>query len=58
MNAVGSRGTSVKDYFDKNGPTAYLGTLMPGFPNLFRLYGSYVPGRFITRITYDHFFRS
>ena len=42
MNAVGSRGISVDKYFDIKGPTSYLGLMMPGFPNLFRLYGLWI----------------
>lgn len=36
----GSNGKALKEYFDEQGgPTAYLGTSMPGFPNLYMLLG-------------------
>ncbi|KAF8643890.1 hypothetical protein AX16_008906 [Volvariella volvacea WC 439] len=40
MNVRGVNGISVSEYFEaQGGATAYLGSLMPGFPNLFTLLG-------------------
>ncbi|KAF8163481.1 hypothetical protein B0H34DRAFT_325080 [Crassisporium funariophilum] len=40
FNVQGSNGTSIHEYFaSKGGATAYLGSCMPGFPNLFTLLG-------------------
>ena len=37
---TGSGGRLLKDYFNsKGGPTAYLGTTVPGFPNFFMMMG-------------------
>ncbi|KAJ6613685.1 hypothetical protein B0H10DRAFT_2047523 [Mycena sp. CBHHK59/15] len=37
---VGNTGRTVQDYYDtQGGPKAYLGTTVPGFPNLFLLSG-------------------
>ncbi|KAL0565023.1 hypothetical protein V5O48_017008 [Marasmius crinis-equi] len=39
LNVKGARET-VKEYYDKNGgPTAYMGTTLPGFPNFFMIAG-------------------
>jgi len=36
----GSRGETIREYFaSKGGPTAYLGSCVPGFPNAFLLLG-------------------
>lgn len=36
----GSKGQSIQEYHDiQNGPTAYLGTSTPGFPNFYQLCG-------------------
>jgi hypothetical protein len=40
INLVGRNGRTVKEYWEaEGGPTAYLGTTMPGFPNFFSLLG-------------------
>ncbi|KAF8888357.1 hypothetical protein BD779DRAFT_1440214 [Infundibulicybe gibba] len=40
INVRGSKGTSVQDYYDsENGPKAYIGTSVPGFPNFFMVSG-------------------
>jgi len=40
INLTGSNGRHVKEYWaEEGGPTAYLGTTMPGFPNFFSLLG-------------------
>lgn len=36
---VGSHGASLQDLWSKDGPRAYLGMTLPGFPNLFVFYG-------------------
>jgi 4-hydroxyacetophenone monooxygenase len=51
MDAKGRRGITIGDYFRVNGPTAYLGTLAPGFPNLFRIYGSFTFGSLFKHFT-------
>lgn len=46
MNVRGTTSQSVQEYYESHGgPTAYLGTAIPGFPNLFTLAGIplYVP---------------
>ena len=43
MNVHGTRGT-LKEYNDAHGgPTAYLGTTVPGFPNFFMMQGMLLP---------------
>jgi hypothetical protein len=40
MKIKGSDGKTLVEYFDaKDGPAAYLGTCVPGFPNYFVLLG-------------------
>jgi hypothetical protein len=40
LNLQGSDGRTLEGYFEsKNGPAAYLGTSVPGFPNFFMLMG-------------------
>ncbi|WP_035930476.1 flavin-containing monooxygenase [Pseudofrankia saprophytica] len=39
MEVLGRAGQSVHDLWSKDGPRAYLGTMLPGFPNLFLIYG-------------------
>ncbi|KAF9469173.1 hypothetical protein BDZ94DRAFT_360082 [Collybia nuda] len=40
LRVHGSKGTTVHEYFaTQGGATAYLGTCMPGFPNIFTLLG-------------------
>jgi hypothetical protein len=41
INLIGSNGQTVKEFWEaEGGPTAYLGTTMPGFPNFFSLLGT------------------
>ncbi|KAI9439246.1 FAD/NAD-P-binding domain-containing protein [Lactarius indigo] len=43
LNVCGTRGT-LKEYNDAHGgPTAYLGTTVPGFPNFFMMQGELLP---------------
>jgi 4-hydroxyacetophenone monooxygenase len=39
MEVHGIGGRSIRDLWDKDGARAYLGTLVPGFPNFFMVYG-------------------
>jgi 4-hydroxyacetophenone monooxygenase len=39
MEVKGRDGRKIKDVWEKDGARAYLGTLVPGFPNFFMLYG-------------------
>jgi 4-hydroxyacetophenone monooxygenase len=39
MEVRGRGGTRVEDLWEKDGARAYLGTMLPGFPNFFMLYG-------------------
>ncbi|HYD10379.1 MAG TPA: hypothetical protein VEA78_09765, partial [Acidimicrobiales bacterium] len=39
MEVVGRHGQRVEELWAKDGPRAYLGTMLPGFPNLFMVYG-------------------
>jgi 4-hydroxyacetophenone monooxygenase len=39
MDVVGRAGESVHTLWQKDGPRAYLGAMIPGFPNLFLIYG-------------------
>jgi 4-hydroxyacetophenone monooxygenase len=39
MEVRGRDGKSVLDLWAKDGPRAYLGTMLPDFPNLFMIYG-------------------
>ncbi|KAF7424123.1 hypothetical protein PC9H_009426 [Pleurotus ostreatus] len=40
MNILGRNGRTVEGYYaERGGPTAYLGTCIPGFPNVFTLLG-------------------
>jgi 4-hydroxyacetophenone monooxygenase len=39
MQVLGRGGRSVHDLWSKDGPRAYLGAMVPGFPNLFLIYG-------------------
>jgi 4-hydroxyacetophenone monooxygenase len=39
MEVIGRGGRSVQDLWSKDGPRAYLGAMVPGFPNLFMIYG-------------------
>jgi 4-hydroxyacetophenone monooxygenase len=36
---VGLDGVRLHDFWSKDGPRAYLGMMVPGFPNMFMLYG-------------------
>jgi 4-hydroxyacetophenone monooxygenase len=39
MEVRGREGRRVEDLWAKDGPRAYLGAMLPGFPNFFMLYG-------------------
>ncbi len=39
MEVLGRGGRSVHDLWSKDGPRAYIGVMVPGFPNLFLIYG-------------------
>ncbi|MBO0852914.1 MAG: NAD(P)/FAD-dependent oxidoreductase [Nocardia sp.] len=39
MDVVGRSGRSVHQLWAEDGPRAYLGTMLPGFPNFFMIYG-------------------
>jgi 4-hydroxyacetophenone monooxygenase len=39
MEVVGRDDVQVEELWAKDGPRAYLGTMLPGFPNMFLLYG-------------------
>jgi 4-hydroxyacetophenone monooxygenase len=39
MELRGRGGKAVDELWERDGPRAYLGTMLPGFPNLFMLYG-------------------
>jgi 4-hydroxyacetophenone monooxygenase len=39
LEVRGRDGTRLEDLWAKDGPRAYLGTLLPGFPNFFMVYG-------------------
>jgi 4-hydroxyacetophenone monooxygenase len=39
MEVEGRGGQLIKEVWEKDGARAYLGTLVPGFPNFFMLYG-------------------
>lgn len=39
MHIVGRRGVSLEEQWQRNGSEAYLGTVVPGFPNFFTMYG-------------------
>ena len=39
FNLHGRDGISLKDYWDEKGPTAYLGVVVPDFPNFFMITG-------------------
>jgi 4-hydroxyacetophenone monooxygenase len=39
MEVRGRDGTRVEELWEKDGARAYLGTMLPGFPNFFMLYG-------------------
>ena len=39
MEITGRNGITPRELWAKDGPRAYLGAMMPGFPNLFMLYG-------------------
>jgi 4-hydroxyacetophenone monooxygenase len=39
MEVRGRGGRRAKDLWAKDGPRAYIGTMLPGFPNFFMLYG-------------------
>ncbi|KAG6902861.1 hypothetical protein C0995_010746 [Termitomyces sp. Mi166 len=40
LHIEGKSGQTIQDYYDsKGGPTAYMGTTVPGFPNLYMLGG-------------------
>jgi cation diffusion facilitator CzcD-associated flavoprotein CzcO len=41
LTVIGDAGTTVQEYYDsQDGPKAYLGTTVPGFPNFFMLAGA------------------
>ncbi|MEZ5656648.1 MAG: NAD(P)/FAD-dependent oxidoreductase [Sphingobium sp.] len=39
MEVKGKNGVQMQDLWATDGPRAYLGTMLPGFPNLFMIYG-------------------
>lgn len=39
MEIIGRDGRTVEELWAKDGPRAYIGTALPGFPNLFLVYG-------------------
>lgn len=39
MEATGREGVRLEDVWAEDGPRAYLGAMLPGFPNFFMLYG-------------------
>jgi 4-hydroxyacetophenone monooxygenase len=39
MEVRGRKGTRVEDLWERDGARAYIGTMLPGFPNFFMLYG-------------------
>jgi 4-hydroxyacetophenone monooxygenase len=39
MEVTGREGTRLEDVWADDGPRAYLGAMLPGFPNFFMLYG-------------------
>ena len=39
MEVRGRDGRSIEELWSKDGPRAYLGTMAPGFPNFFMIYG-------------------
>jgi 4-hydroxyacetophenone monooxygenase len=39
MDVRGREGRSVEELWAKDGPRAYLGVMLPGFPNFFMIYG-------------------
>lgn len=39
LNIIGRNGISIRDAWGSEEPRAYLGTVIPNFPNLFTLYG-------------------
>ena len=42
MEVRGRGGKTVEELWAKDGARAYLGTMIPGFPNLFMVYGPYM----------------
>ncbi|KAI9447200.1 FAD/NAD-P-binding domain-containing protein [Lactarius psammicola] len=51
LNVHGTKGT-LKEYNDAHGgPTAYLGTTVPGFPNFFMMQGTLLPRLWIVAFT-------
>jgi 4-hydroxyacetophenone monooxygenase len=39
MEVKGQNGQKIEELWAKDGPRAYLGTMLPGFPNFFMMYG-------------------
>src|SRR5690606_20529488 len=39
MEVRGRNGVRIEELWAPDGPRAYLGTMLPGFPNLFTIYG-------------------
>jgi 4-hydroxyacetophenone monooxygenase len=39
MEVRGRHGATVEDVWSEDGPRAYIGSMVPGFPNLFMIYG-------------------
>jgi 4-hydroxyacetophenone monooxygenase len=39
MSIRGREGVRLEELWEKDGPRAYLGTMLPGFPNFFMVYG-------------------
>jgi 4-hydroxyacetophenone monooxygenase len=39
MEVRGREGVRIEELWSKDGPRAYLGTMLPGFPNFFMIYG-------------------
>jgi cation diffusion facilitator CzcD-associated flavoprotein CzcO len=40
FNVRGNKGTTVQEFFQsRGGPASYLGTMIPGFPNVFMILG-------------------
>jgi 4-hydroxyacetophenone monooxygenase len=38
-NWIGKDGTDIHDFWSKDGPRAYLGMMVPNYPNMFMIYG-------------------
>jgi 4-hydroxyacetophenone monooxygenase len=47
MEVRGRNGVTLEELWAKDGPRAYIGTMMPGFPNLWSIYGPNTNGCFL-----------